>query len=97
MNQNSTPIESKQVAVAAQSLPADPFEMMDRMDDELIVAEIEGRVVDTWVYHFPGEAGVEQWGLSKVGVDASCAELAKKGEVIRELELNFQADPVDAE
>lgn len=30
------------------------------------------------------------WGLSKAGVDEAKGELAKKGEVIRELEVNFK-------
>lgn len=88
--------EQSQITVV-NNLPADPFEMMDRMDDKLILAEIEGRVVDAWVYHFPGDDGREQWGLSKVGVDAACAEIAKKGEVIRELEITYQVDPIDSE
>lgn len=76
-------------------LAADPFEVMDQMDDEIILKEIEGRIVDTWVYHFKDDNGREQWGLSKVGVDASCAELAKKGEVIREIDVSYQIDPTD--
>lgn len=94
MSDNANAIEKKQMR--AEITDPDPFTIMDKMDDELILAEIEGRIVDTWVYHF-FEGGKEQWGLSKVGVDAACSELAKKGEVIRELELNFYLDPVDKE
>jgi hypothetical protein len=77
-------------------LPSDPFEVMDKMDDQLIIQEIEGRIVNTWVYHFR-QNGQEQWGLSKVGVDAACSELAKKGEVIRELEVKYDVDPTSKE
>jgi hypothetical protein len=82
---------------AKVDLPKDPFEVMDAMDDKLIMAEIKGRIVDTWVYHFKDEYGREQWGLSKVGVDAACSELAKRGEVIRELDIKHDLDPTDKE
>jgi hypothetical protein len=78
-------------------LPADPFEVMDQMDDKIILEEIKGRIVNTWVYHFKDDSGKEQWGLSKVGVDAACERLAKKGEVIRELEIKYDVDPTNKE
>lgn len=77
--------------------PRDPFDGIDAMDDRLIMEEIKGRIVDEWVYHFKDENGREQWGLSKVGVDAACSELAKRGEVIRELEIRHDIDPTDKE
>lgn len=70
----------------------DPFSLMDTLDDKAIIAELEGRVVDTWVYHFSQDKQ-DIWGLSKVGVDAACREMAKLGEVIREIEVNFVVDP----
>ncbi|MHC1781620.1 MAG: hypothetical protein AB9891_02460 [Anaerolineaceae bacterium] len=78
-------------------LPKDPFEVIDAMDDNLIMEEIKGRIADAWVYHFKDETGREQWGLSKIGVDAACSELARRGEVIRELEIRHEVDPTDAE
>jgi len=65
-----------------------PFKMMDALDDELIIAELEGRMPEILTYHF-SDRGQEIWGLSKAGVDEATGELAKQGEVIRELELNF--------
>ncbi len=78
-------------------LPKDPFDVIEALDDDLIMAEIKGRIVDAWVYHFKDENGREQWGLSKVGVDAACSELAKRGQVIRELEIHHDVDPTDKE
>jgi len=95
MNDQSKNKQIEKVDISQIKLASDPFEVMDQMDDEIIIKEIEGRIVDTWVYHFKDETGREQWGLSKVGVDASCAELAKKGEVIRELDVSYQVDPTD--
>lgn len=65
----------------------DPFMAMDKLDDEAIVAELQGQIVDTLAYQFEKD-GQTVTGLSKAGVDAVCREMAKQGEVIRELELN---------
>jgi len=74
-----------------------PYQIMDRMDDSLIEAELENRIVTTWVYSFTGSDGKFQSGLSKVGVDACCTEMAKTGHIIREGEIRFQIDPTDSE
>jgi hypothetical protein len=65
-----------------------PFKLMDALDDQLIIAELEGRMPEVLTYHF-SDKGQEVWGLSKAGVDEATGELAKQGEVIRELELTF--------
>jgi len=65
-----------------------PFVLFDRLDDDLIIKELEGRLPGVLTYHF-NQDGQELWGLSKSGVDECSNELAKKGEVIRELECNF--------
>jgi len=75
----------------------DPYQIMDRMDDSLIEAELENRIVKTWVYSFTGSDGKFQSGLSKVGVDACCTEMAKTGHIIREGEVKFQIDPTNDE
>ena len=77
--------EGKEIAVKDDSLP---FKLMDALDDQLIIAELEGRMPEILTYHF-SDKGQEVWGLSKAGVDEATGELAKQGEVIRELELNF--------
>ncbi len=65
-----------------------PFWLMDRLDDDLIKAELEGKLPDVLTYHFQ-DKGREIWGLSKAGVDEAKAELAKKGEVLRVLDVQF--------
>lgn len=65
------------------------FVLMDALDDDLIVQELEGRLPEVLTYHFTDKNGKEIWGLSKAGVDEATGELAKKGEVIRELELTY--------
>ena len=80
------------MAVAEQSLAVakwDPFQAMDRLDDAQIVAELEGRVSKALVYQF-NQGGQNVQGLSKKGVDAVCREMAKQGEVLRELEMDWQ-------
>ena len=66
-----------------------PFKLMDELDDELIVKELQGQLPEVLTYHFK-DKGQEVWGLSKAGVDEATSELAKQGEVIRELEINDQ-------
>jgi len=68
-----------------------PFVIMDKLDDELIIAELEGKVLDTLVYHYK-DKGQELWGLSKAGVDEATGELAKRGEVIREVDVDVTWD-----
>lgn len=72
----------------------DPFIIMDRLDDEAFIEEMKGRVVDTWAYSF-FQDGKEVTGLSKVGVDQACREMAKGGEVIREEKVEYAVDPTD--
>jgi len=65
-----------------------PFLLFDRLDDELIIRELEGQLPDVLTYHFKDETGKEVWGISKAGVDEAKAELGKRGgEVIREMEV----------
>ena len=83
--------EDKLVKAEKGSLP---FVLMDAADDALILAELEGRILDTWVYEFTS-GGQKVQGLSKVGIDQATRELAKKGEVLRELECGYHVDPTD--
>lgn len=66
----------------------EPFVLMDRADDELILQELKGRVADVLAYRFTDSEGNVIEGLSKKGVDTCCREMAKHGEVLRELEMN---------
>jgi len=65
-----------------------PFWLMDRLDDEQIMQQLEGKMPDVLTYHFQ-DSGKEIWGLSKAGVDEAKSELAKKGEVLRVLDVQF--------
>jgi hypothetical protein len=83
------------------SLPAvaEPYNVFDLCDDEQVLAEMQGRVLDTYVYHFWGSDGKKQTGLSKVGVDWACRELAKRKEVIRVREntVHLMRCPINSE
>ena len=81
--------EDKALAVS------DPFQIMDRLDDKQIVAELEGRLPEILTYHFK-DKGQEVWGLSKRGVDEAKSELARKGEVIREMDFNWTNEKDEA-
>lgn len=74
--------------------PLDIFAQFDRLDDVAIVDEMEGRLVDSAVYHF-NQQGKELWGLAKTGVDWCATELSKKGYILRDEELNYSQDPTD--
>lgn len=69
----------------------DPFVAMDRLDDDAIMAELEGRTIKALVYEFKQDGGTVR-GLSKVGVDSVAREMAKQGEVLREMELDWAVD-----
>jgi hypothetical protein len=64
----------------------DPFQLMDRMDEEALRKELEGVATNDLVY-VVREGGQEVVGLSKVGVDECCMALVSQGQVIREEEL----------
>jgi len=54
----------------------------DGLDDDLIVAELQGRAVSTWAYRF-SQDGQEVTGLSIAGVEQACRESGRHGEAIR--------------
>src|SRR3989304_10132837 len=56
----------------------------DRLDDELIIAELQGRAVQTWAYSFRQD-NQEVTGLSIGGVEQACRESGRQGEAIRVL------------
>ena len=86
----------KQEPVAAQlpeAIPApaawDPFQIMDRMDEEALRHELEG-VPSTELVYVVREGGQEVIGLSKSGVDECCIALVSQGQVIREESLDCE-------
>lgn len=74
----------------------DIFQRFDALDDKAIIAEIENRVVDAWVYHFKS-GGREVWGLGKAGIDGCAQELSKNGIALREEDVKVQVDPTNSQ
>src|SRR5918997_6518219 len=69
--------------------PWDPFQLMDRMDEEALRKELEG-VASTDLVYVVKEGGQEVVGLSKTGVDECCMALVSQGQVIREEDLQYE-------
>ena len=72
-----------------------PFQLFDELDDQATALELAGRISEHWVYRFSHQ-GKEVIGLSKIGVDEACRELAKHGEVCDEQSLAWHVDPADS-
>jgi hypothetical protein len=72
-----------------QPRPWDPFQLMDRMDEEALGRELEG-VASTDLVYVVREGGQEVVGLSKSGVDECCMALVRQGQVIREEDLQYE-------
>src|SRR5919202_4333534 len=75
--------------VPPQSRGWDPFQLMDRLDEEALRRELEGAATNDLVY-VVRENGHEVVGLSKTGVDECCMALVSQGQVIREEELQYE-------
>src|SRR6476619_6651037 len=74
----------------AQATPAwDPFQLMDRLDEEALRKELDG-VASTDLVYVVREGGHEVVGLSKTGVDECCMALVSQGQVIREEDLQYE-------
>ena len=69
--------------------PWDPFQLMDRLDEEALRKELEG-VASTDLVYVVREGGQEVVGLSKTGVDECCMALVSQGQVIREEDLQYE-------
>src|ERR671939_2245540 len=67
----------------------DPFQLMDRLDEEALRKELEG-VANTDLVYVVREGGHEVVGLSKTGVDECCMALVSQGQVIREEDLQYE-------
>ena len=74
---------------SAQVKPWDPFQLMDRMDEDALRKELEG-VATTDLVYVVKESGQEVVGLSKSGVDECCMALVSQGQVIREEDLQYE-------
>lgn len=77
-------------ATAPAPAPAawDPFQLMDRLDEEALRKELEG-IPSTELVYVVREGGQEVVGLSKTGVDECCMALVAQGQVIREEDLAY--------
>jgi hypothetical protein len=67
----------------------DPFQLMDRMDEDALRKELEG-IASTELVYVVREGGHEVVGLSKTGVDECCMALVAQGQVIREEDLVYE-------
>lgn len=67
----------------------DPFQLMDRLDEDALRRELEG-VPSTDLVYVVREGGQEVTGLSKTGVDECCMALVAQGQVVREEELSYE-------
>jgi hypothetical protein len=76
-------------AVAPAPQAWDPFQLMDRLDEEALRKELEG-VAGTDLVYVVKEGGQEVVGLSKSGVDECCMALVSQGQVIREEDLQHE-------
>jgi hypothetical protein len=90
----SEAVEREPVATQLpEAIPApaawDPFQVMDRMDEEALRHELEG-VPSTELVYVVREGGQEVIGLSKSGVDECCIALVSQGQVIREESLDCE-------
>ena len=81
---SSTPAETP-----AEQKAWDPFQLMDRMDEEALRKELEG-VASTDLVYVVREGGQEVVGLSKSGVDECCMALVSQGQVIRAEDLQYE-------
>ncbi|HKT58798.1 MAG TPA: hypothetical protein VJQ46_02040, partial [Gemmatimonadales bacterium] len=75
----------------AESIPQpwDPFQLMDRLDEEALRKELDG-IGSTDLVYVVKEGGQEVVGLSKTGVDECCMALVSQGQVIREEDLQYE-------
>jgi hypothetical protein len=87
MMSETMPHPDEVVAPAPQ--PWDPFQLMDRLDEEALRKELEG-VAGTDLVYVVKEGGQEVVGLSKTGVDECCLALVAQGQVIREEDLQYE-------
>jgi hypothetical protein len=67
----------------------DPFQLMDRLDEDALRRELDG-VGATDLVYVVKEGGQEVVGLSKTGVDECCMALVSQGQVIREEDLQYE-------
>ncbi len=87
----ATPVVPPTIPDILSALPEswDPFQLMDRLDEEALGREMEG-IPGSHLVYVVKEGGQEITGLSKDGVDACCLALVSQGQVIREDDLAYE-------
>ena len=81
--------EGHEMQEVTTTQPWDPFQLMDRLDEEALRRELEG-VPGTDLVYVVRADGHEVVGLSKQGVDECCMALVAQGQVIREEQLSHE-------
>ena len=84
--------ETKDKIIVRES--QDVFQRFDELDDKVIIAELQNRVVEDWVYHFKQD-GKDVWGIGKAGIDGCVSELGKQGIALREEDVSVMPDPTN--
>ena len=89
-----------EAASGALAVVENHHEIFDLADEDQIVAELQGRVTDKYVYELKGmrgEDGKPIVGLSYAGTNWACREYAKRGEIIRvdKNAIDYQVDPTN--
>ncbi len=74
----------------------DIFKKFDELDDSLVLAEVDKKIGETWVYHFK-QKGHDIWGLAKEGVDQCAIAMSNQGIALREGKVTFEMDPTSPE
>ena len=70
-----------------------PFEAMEKLEDEILLQELRGQVIEPLVYEFIDPGGRSVVGISKAGVDWVASEMMMRGEVLRELDFQLILEP----
>lgn len=74
--------EKKKVIPKKRTNEILPFRVMDRADDDMILSEMSGNIIDKFVYEFK-DGGQTVVGLTVAGVNNTVRMFAAQGEVIR--------------
>lgn len=89
--------------IQAPTVMEENYDLIDMLDDQQIMAELSGKLVDEYVYKFeeynPDTRQKEtKYKLSKIGTNWACREYAKRGEMIRVVgHPEVKVDPGDPE
>ena len=63
-----------------EALPSEIYDLMDDAETELIISELAGKTIETYVYYLED---INAYGLSVPGVADACRYMAQHGEFVR--------------